>query len=247
MKAVKLTFHTPEEGVDLLKAWDDEDEYIRSRNQINTLARRKTYYLVSPENSFKSDFSHVHVPQWLPLDGGPIDVVYLDPIADGGLPHTRGKRGIALPLFLKWHPDARTLRHEIVHLSQKQYPTRWWGWYKKFWNFDVLSPQQAAKIPERWRERRRLNPDTMRRPFVSWQGRYVPLCVFVSDVSPELKQCKLGFWDLDMNQWTWEKPPGWEQMFGTGFNDEHPHEIAAHWIDGSAGTEKQLFFNLHQV
>jgi hypothetical protein len=29
-------------------------------------------------------------------------------------------------------------------------------------------------------------------------------------------------------------------MFGSGFNDEHPHEIAAHWLDGSAGEEKKV-------
>jgi hypothetical protein len=27
-------------------------------------------------------------------------------------------------------------------------------------------------------------------------------------------------------------------MFGSGFNDEHPNEIAAHWIDGSAGDKR---------
>jgi len=36
-------------------------------------------------------------------------------------------------------------------------------------------------------------------------------------------------------------------MFGTGFNDEHPNEIAAHWIDGSAGKEKQEYFRLRPV
>jgi hypothetical protein len=36
-------------------------------------------------------------------------------------------------------------------------------------------------------------------------------------------------------------------MFGSGFNDEHPNEIAAHWIDGSAGTEKAAFFRLNRI
>jgi hypothetical protein len=36
-------------------------------------------------------------------------------------------------------------------------------------------------------------------------------------------------------------------MFGSGFNDEHPNEIAAHWIDGSAGKEKSEFFRLNPI
>jgi hypothetical protein len=36
-------------------------------------------------------------------------------------------------------------------------------------------------------------------------------------------------------------------MFGKGFNDEHPNEIAAHWIDGSAGEEKRLFFTQNPI
>jgi hypothetical protein len=48
-------------------------------------------------------------------------------------------------------------------------------------------------------------------------------------------------------QWTWEPPSGWIYVFGSGFNDEHPHEIIAHWIDGSAGEEKRKYFHLHPV
>jgi hypothetical protein len=98
-------------------------------------------------------------------------------------------------------------------------------------------------IPEKWRKRRRINPDTLGNPYVVWKGRYIPLSVFVSDMSPDLKACKRGFWDLKMEQWTWEPPSGWVEAFGSGFNDEHPNEIAAHWIDGSASSEKQAFFN----
>jgi hypothetical protein len=33
-------------------------------------------------------------------------------------------------------------------------------------------------------------------------------------------------------------------MFGSGFNDEHPNEIAAHWIDGSVGDKSSAFFSI---
>jgi hypothetical protein len=63
----------------------------------------------------------------------------------------------------------------------------------------------------------------------------------VEELDPELNKCKRGFWDLEISQWTWEEPPGWIRMFGQGFNDEHPNEIAAHWLDGSVGPEKADF------
>jgi hypothetical protein len=92
-----------------------------------------------------------------------------------------------------------------------------------------------------------MNPDTLGIPYTVWSDRFIPLTVFLSEDNPDLRKCRRGFWDLKMSQWTWEEPPGWVRTFGSGFNDEHPHEIAAHWLDGSAGKEKQAFFDLNPV
>jgi hypothetical protein len=66
----------------------------------------------------------------------------------------------------------------------------------------------------------------------------------MSDTEPDLRYCKRGFWDIKIGQWTWDEPPGWIDIFGKGFNDEHPNEIAAHWIDGTARKDNSVFFHL---
>jgi len=230
----------------VLRSWEQEDFYYSGMKNsvagpLNMSARRNPY-LQTPEGNAATN----QVPFEYPLEG-PIQVVYLDAQSDAGLPHTRGKNGIALPLFLLWHPSEKTMRHELVHLSQKQYRTRWLAWYAKFWSFRPATMSEFIQIPSKWRSRRRINPDTLDSPYVIWKERYIPLSVFINEEDPDLRYCKRGFWDLTMSQWTWEEPPDWIKTFGSGFNDEHPNEIAAHWIDGSAGKERSLFFTVHQV
>jgi len=238
--------------VDSLKAketllsWEKEDNYYTSMNTsiagpLNKKARPHPYLQT---NEGKANEITVEFP--FPLDG-PIKVVYLDGKSDTGLPHTRGKTGIALPVFLLWHPSDKTMRHELVHLSQKQFRGRWYQWYEKHWNFKLATESEMLSIPINWRSRRRINPDTLGTPYMVWKNRYIPLSVFSSELQPDLRYCKRGFWDLKMTQWTWESPPDWLRTFGEGFNDEHPNEIAAHWIDGSAGKEKQNFFDLNPI
>ena len=237
---VRINVIPKSEAQTVIAAWNKEDNYY----EMNSIARelnqkaRPYPYLASSEGAAAT----MNVKTNVPVDG-PLNLVYLDGRSDSGLPHTRGIKGIALPVFLLWNPRPETLQHEIVHLSQKQYSERWWKLYTTKWNFEVASAEQFMSIPEKWRKRRRINPDTLGNPYVVWKGRYIPLSVFVSDMSPDLKACKRGFWDLEMEQWTWESPSGWVEAFGSGFNDEHPNEIAAHWIDGSANSEKQAFFN----
>jgi hypothetical protein len=220
----------------ILNKWEKEDSYYSGMKTsvagpLNIAARKYPYLQTteSSESTFEFDFEY-------PLNG-PVQICYLDPRSDAGLPHTRGNSGIAMPIFLLWHPNEKTLRHELVHLSQKQYKTKWWDFYTRNWSFKIASEKEFMSIPEKLRSRRRINPDTLGSPYTVWKERYIPLSVFPSYAKPDLRVCKRGFWDLKMSQWTWEEPPGWIQMFGSDFNDEHPNEIAAHWIDGSAGNK----------
>jgi len=231
---------------DTIFSWEKEDKYYSGMETsiagpLNKKARPHPYLQT---NEAKAKETTVDFPY--PLDG-PIQVVYLDGKSDSGLPHTRGKKGIALPVFLLWHPSDKTMRHELVHLSQKQFRSRWYQWYQDKWNFRVATEEELLSIPLHWRTRRRINPDILGTPYMVWKNRYIPLSVFSSDLQPDLRYSKRGFWDLKMTQWTWESPPDWEKIFGQGFNDEHPNEIAAHWIDGSAGKEKQRFFDLNPI
>lgn len=222
----------------VLSKWETEDLYYSGIKKsiagpINMKARPNPY-IHSREAKAKTeqvDFS-------FPLNG-PIQLVYLNPSSDSGLPHTRAKTGIAMPVFLLWDPNEKTMQHELVHLSQKQFTGKWFSFYESKWAFRKATEEELLAIPLKWRSRRRINPDTLGSPYMVWKDRYLPLCAFVNEETPDVRFCKRGFWDLKMTQFTWEEPPGWIELFGSGFNDEHPNEIAAHWIDGSAGPEKQ--------
>ena len=224
----------------VLSRWETEDSYYSGMKnsiagELNMKARGESYV----QNS-ESASTVTTIPFSLPLNG-PIQVVYLNQLSDSGLPHTRGKTGIAMPISLLWEPSQKTIEHELVHLSQKQFNDKWFSLYKEIWEFRKATEEEFLSIPLKWRSRRRINPDTLGSPYMVWKNRYIPFSVFISDINPDLLQCKRGFWDLKMTQWTWEEPSGWINLFGTGFNDEHPNEIAAHWIDGSAGIDKKQY------
>jgi hypothetical protein len=237
---IELQTVDPSRVDQILGAWEKEDSYYSGmKNSVAgplNMSARGNPYIGSREATAKSETVAFEFPIQ-----GPIQIVYLDARSDAGLPHTRGKSGIAMPVFLLWHPSEKTMRHELVHLSQKQFRDRWYSFYEKIWNFRVAAETELLSIPVKWRSRRRINPDTIGTPYMVWKDRYIPLTVFSSETKPDLRYSKRGFWDLKMSQWTWQEPPEWIKTFGIGFNDEHPNEIAAHWIDGSAGKEKQQY------
>lgn len=226
----------------ILSKWETEDSYYSGMNssiagELNMKARGNPYLQT---NEASARIEYVDFPFPFPLEG-PIQLVYLTPSSDAGLPHTRGKTGIAMPVFLLWDPSKKTMEHELVHLSQKQFSDKWFNFYKEIWDFRKATEEEFLSIPLKLRSRRRINPDTLGSPYMVWKDRYIPLSVFTNEIKPDLRFCKRGFWDLKMTQWTWEEPSGWIKLFGTGFNDEHPNEIAAHWIDGSAGIDKRQY------
>jgi hypothetical protein len=241
---IELQIIDPKLAPQILSKWEQEDSYYSGMKKKTSVAglinmkARKPPYIQAPDTiAFKEtkDFP-------FPLNG-PIQIVYLSSDSDAGLPHTRGNTGIAMPKFFLWEPSEQTIHHELIHLSQKQNRDLWFSFYQKQWNFRIANQQELLSIPEKWRSRRRINPDTLGSPYMVWKDRYIPLSIFLSETFPDLRNCKRGFWDMKMTQWTWEEPPGWTELFGSDFNDEHPNEIAAHWADGSAGKDKQMIIN----
>lgn len=242
-----LYTHTYGYAVQLLSSAHSHDFYYSKMNDTNKKARRGAYVVSHDLN--RPSVETFQMPNSIPFTTKRVDIIVLDPSSDGGLPHTRGNENgipvICMPSYYVWTPNDRTMTHELVHISQKQEPERWWRWYSTNWKFEKL--EDPSVIPEKWRGLARRNPDTLDSPFVVWKQRYVPITVFTNLTSPDLRVTERGFYDLLRNTWVWEAPPGWDSMFGQGFNDEHPHEIAAHWIDGSGGAERQKYFNLHPV
>jgi hypothetical protein len=109
--SVRVTIPEKKNIDSIFSSWETEDHYYTSMlsgeaGEVNSKARQYPY-LQSAESNPVSFMVKSDVPV-----NGPVTLVYLDGRSDAGLPHTRGKTGIALPVFLLWEPSEKTMRHE---------------------------------------------------------------------------------------------------------------------------------------
>lgn len=151
-----------------------------------------------------------------------IMVVMIDPTADGGFPHTRPLDCVCVqPAIVAADDFAKTLIHESVHIHQRRKPALWdqicrkEGW------------EPVATVPPRWRDRCRINPDTMATPFWAWEGVHVPLPMFRND-RPGIADVDVLWWDRRMDT-LFHKPPGsFSSRYGASpAQPEHPYELMA--------------------
>lgn len=202
------------------------DHYLEQCNQseINRLARRKCSYTVWNDQSLAQKAT-LFLRNLTDLKEIP-SVIILNPSADGGMPHTRASSIICLPAYYPETKLEETLKHELVHINQKQNPSAWIdraereGW--------VYIPQ--SRIPEIWRERCRLNPDTISARFFAWKGRYIPLPLFIREDKPELREIQVRWYDLIEETVNSHTPTSFTQKYGTlgASSIEHPYELWAY-------------------
>jgi hypothetical protein len=153
-------------------------------------------------------------------------VIFLPPSADGGMPHTRAGNLICIPVYFPESRLQETLRHELVHIDQRNRPLVWRqrlleeGW----------SPVDAEEIPRAWADRCRLNPDTIHSRFWAWEGRYVPLPVFVREDKPELKDVDIRWFDRIEQRVGTQIPSSFTAKYGSKGTAamEHPFELYAY-------------------
>jgi hypothetical protein len=150
-----------------------------------------------------------------------------------GLPHTTGPYTIRMT-SRDYMSDRRDtiLRHEYVHLSQKQNPQPWRAFYKDAWNY-TLQTTPPADIPQSYIQRLRPNPDTDDAPWAVWRNRYVFFPVY-RDATKQLRDPIVHVWDMETRQFV-PIPDAWKRTFcGTGaacpHQYEHPHEMAAEFL-----------------
>lgn len=150
-------------------------------------------------------------------------IVILHPSADNGYPHTRPRNLICMPAGFSLYEAPKTLLHEACHLDQRNNEPSWLsysirqGWW----------PVHPEQIPERWRDRCRINPDTMAQPFWSWQDYYVPLPLFLNEQSPSMANCDIRWYDL-RNGVLYNVPPlSFTKRYGDIKQPEHPYEVSA--------------------
>lgn len=223
---------------DLLARAEQIDRYRAAcqGSELNRLARQKHTYAVSPNES----------PEPLQRIADSVDltrgskIVVLHPSADNGYPHTRPGGLICMPAGFPLYTAQKTLLHEACHLHQRTHEPYWFSYSIKqgWW------PVETEKIPERWRDRCRINPDTMSQPFWSWQDYYVPLPLFKNEQSPSMGDCDVRWYDL-RNGVLYKVPPlSFAKRYGDIGQPEHPFEVSAIEISEKGIKTKDGLINL---
>lgn len=157
------------------------------------------------------------------------DIVVAHSTADEGYPHTRAGGVVVMPAATITGNStaelAETLRHEAMHIDQRRRPAIWAaacmrrGWW----------PLPASQIPPRYRDRCRINPDTMNpQPFWTWESHHVPLPLFTSEAPSSLGDVQIKWLDLRNGTLYAAPPPSFAAQYGSEPSQpEHPYELFA--------------------
>jgi len=155
-----------------------------------------------------------------------VSVLIVNPSAEGGMPHTRAPSLICLPAYFSEGKLEETLKHELVHISQRRNASLWLSRAR----LEGWEPVDESEIPELWLRRCRLNPDTAAARFFAWQGRYVPLPLFVREDKPELRDIQVRWYDKQEGIVNTATPTSFTQKYGSISQSslEHPYELWAY-------------------
>ena len=206
----------------------DNYRAIVEESPINARARAGQIYLSSSYSVSKA------VPRTNPEDPWPSgQVVWMDPSADGGLPHTRAPDLICIS---RDFPDAdlpTTILHERVHISQRLHPEAWKNLFD-VWEFKVWN----GTFPAEFESRRRVNPDLLGVPMFIWKDTWVPFAIFKSVNQPKLNEIDVVWWDAKARTILRQPPPGWMDFFGSIPAGEHPYESIAYLVAANPKQNK---------
>lgn len=157
------------------------------------------------------------------------EIAILNGKADNGFPHTRPKNLVCIPDSLCSNTPAtpkfmETLMHEAIHVHQRLNKNLWQkGLEKVKW-----TPVSPDNIPDKFKERLRLNPDTIMEPFWAWSKYHVPLCMFRDINNPSLGNTAVEWLDLRTHSLFHNPPEGFKKVYNMHINQmEHPYEIYA--------------------
>ena len=220
-----------------LAAAEDLDHYRTDcqESRSNRIARDRTTYAYNRMGAQEEGrfLAMIHdFRNRLPDALQPIQavVVPLRPSADAGMPHTRPPHIIAYPLT-GGGLSFETFSHELWHIHQRKWYKDWVQFFEKEWRFRVFE----GDLPSQFEFVLRINPDTMTDPLWVWNDTWVPMCVFLNPVTPELSQTDVWFYNVRSKTYVQDIPPAMAEFFSnnsrlpkTAF--EHPCELAAYGL-----------------
>jgi hypothetical protein len=199
----------------------DQFQEMCKKDPVNAAARARCSYTLWNDQSLA-----VQAKTFLKsMQGGTgVEVVVLNPSAEGGMPHTRAGSLICIPAY---HTSLEeTLRHEMVHIQQRREPALW----KMKMQLEGWQAVGDGSVPEVWRRRCRLNPDTCAARWFAWQERYVPLPLFVREDKPDLRDVVVRWYDMEEGIVQSSPPSSFSKRYGElGTSSmEHPYELWAY-------------------
>lgn len=153
-------------------------------------------------------------------------VIIVPASCEGGMPHTRAGNIICIPVYFPKERLSETLAHELVHIDQRNRPR---AWRQRLLEEGWVSVEES-EIPSDWLRRCRLNPDTLAARFWAWEGRYVPLPVFIREDKPELREIEIRWYDRQEKQVGTQIPITLTRKYGqlSTSSLEHPYELFAY-------------------
>jgi hypothetical protein len=206
----------------ILQKVEEIDGYqsLCKRDSMNHLARSRCSYTMWNDQSLAEKAMSFSF-----MDPN-VEVVILHPSAEGGMPHTRGLSLICLPAYYPESRLADTIRHELVHISQRQIPSVW----RTRARMDGWIYVEDSVIPANWLAKCRLNPDTAAARFFAWEGRHVPLPLFVREDKPDLRDTVLRWYDIHEGTVKSSVPASFYKKYGSmsASSMEHPYELWAY-------------------
>lgn len=199
------------------------DNFFRkvAASPVNTLARQRCSYTLWNDQSLAKKAAELLHPE----DKAFVSVVILHPSAEGGMPHTRPGL-ICLPAYFPDSQLEETLRHEMIHISQKRQPSLW----NTRAEMEGWKQVKDTDIPSEWLSRCRINPDTASARFFAWKGRHVPLPLFTREDKPEMRDVQVRWYDMSEGIVKSTAPTSFTEIYGTlgASSAEHPYELWAY-------------------
>ena len=226
------------------------DGYRRacSRNPLNAQVREGQIYELSNITIKAYNFLRNAIDEYPLLQGS--EFAILDSTADGGFPHTRPNNLICLPNSLCKEAPATnefriTLLHEGMHIHQRKFKNEW----DKAMEQAGWTPISKERIPEEFRDRVRINPDTMMSPFWAFNTFHVPLPIFQRIESPKLNGAVVEWLDIRSGALFHDPPKAFIQKYGKYIKQpEHPYEIYAEsFSEAKYTSSEQVLENLKRL